>query len=163
MKRVYTAAFILLAIITSVGILKASLPPTTIGAWTSAVNLSQARASATSVLLPDGRILITGGDGGSGALNSAEFFTPNGTVSTAASMSASRSEHFAVALSDGRVLVGGGVSSGGGETNSAEIYDPAADSWTQTGAMTSARANASAALLQDGRVLIAGGDNGGTP
>ncbi len=48
-------------------------------------------------------------------------------------------------------------------TNSAEIYDPTADSWTQTNPMTSARANATAVLLQDGTALIAGGDNSGNP
>ena len=163
MNRAPKLLWILLALICSAGILQASLPPTTIGAWTSAVNLSQARTNAASVLLSDGRILITGGDGGSGALNSAEFFTPSGTVTAAGSMNVARSGHFAVALSDGRVLVGGGNSSGGGTTNSAEIYDPTADSWTQIGPMTAARANSSAALLQDGRVLIAGGDNSGVP
>lgn len=163
MNRAPKLQWILLALICSAGILQASLPPTTIGAWTAAANLSQARTNAASVLLADGRILITGGDGGSGALNSAELFTPNGTVAAAANMNVSRSGHFAVELSDGRVLVGGGISSGGGATNSAEIYDPTADSWTQIGPMTAARANASAALLQDGRVLIAGGDNSGVP
>jgi hypothetical protein len=163
MNRAPKLLWILLALICSAGILKAGLPPTTIGAWTSASNLSQARTSAASVLLPDGRILITGGDGGSGSLNSAEFFTANGTISSAIAMNVARSQQFAVVLSDGRVLVGGGNSSGGGTTNSAEIYDAAADSWTQTAPMTSARANASAALLQDGRVLIAGGANSGLP
>ena len=162
MKRAPKLLWVLLALISSAGILKATLPSTVIGAWTSAVSLSQARTNSAAALLADGRILVTGGTGGAGSLNSAEFFTPNGTVSSATAMNVGRSQHFAVTLSDGRVLVGGGIT-GGGTTNSAEIYDPSADSWTQTNPMTSARANASAVLLQDGRVLVVGGDNSGTP
>ena len=163
MKRAPRLLWIIPALLLSAGLLKATLPQTTIGLWTSAASLSQSRSNASAVILSDGRILITGGDGSSGVLQSAELFGTNGYVSLAAAMNVPRSGHFAVVLIDGRVLVGGGNSSGGGTTNSAEIYDPSADSWTQTSPMTSARANATAALLQDGTVLIAGGDNSGVP
>ena len=155
--------WVLIALLAFAGILRATLPQTMVGTWTSAPSLLQARANAAAVMLSDGRILITGGDAGSGALQSAEIFGTSGVVSAAGSMNVSRSGHFAVVLGDGRVLVGGGNSSGGGATNSAEIYDPSNDSWTQTSPMTQGRAGATAALLQDGRVLIAGGDNSGTP
>jgi hypothetical protein len=160
MKRAPKTFFILLALLCFAGLLKATLPQTSIGKWTSAVAFSEGRSNAPAVRLSDGRILITGGNGVIGPLQTTEFFGTNGTVASAAAMNVARSSHFAVVLSDGRVLVGGGVS-GGGTTNSAEIYDPAADSWTKTNAMTEARANATAALLADGRVLIAGGDNSG--
>ena len=164
MKRVSRYLWIicfLAALFALAGTLKASLPQIATGTWTSWTTLSQARANASSVLLPDGRILIEGGDSGGGPLQSAEIFATDGTVSSATSMNVARSHHFAVALSDGRVLVGGGITSGGGTTNSAEIYDPAADSWASVPAMITARANATAVLLQDGRVFIAGGDNAG--
>ncbi len=151
------------ATLLSIGILKATLPPVIIGTWSSAVSLSQVRSNAAAVTLSDGRILITGGDGANSPLASAETFATDGTVASVAAMHVARSQHFAVTLSDGRVLAGGGVSGGGGATNSAEIYDPTADSWIQINPMTAARANATAALLQDGRVLIAGGDNSGNP
>jgi len=163
MKRAPKAPLILVALLCFAGLLKATLPQTVIGKWTAAIGLSQPRANAASVILPDGRILIIGGDGGSGSLQSVEVFGTDGSVSPAAAMNVPRSQHFAVVLSDGRVLVGGGVSSGGGTTNSGEIYDSSADTWTKTNAMAEARANATAALLQDGRVLIAGGDNSGSP
>jgi N-acetylneuraminic acid mutarotase len=164
MKRVSRYLWIicfLAALFALAGTLKASLPQIATGTWTSWTTLSQARANASSVLLPDGRILIEGGDSGGGPLQSAEIFATDGTVSSATSMNVARSHHFAVALSDGRVLVGGGITSGGGTTNSAELYDPAADSWASVPAMITARANATAVLLQDGRVFIAGGDNAG--
>lgn len=163
MKRTPKSLYILLAVLSAAGLLKATLPQIVIGNWTTTSNLSQARSNSASVLLPDGRILLIGGDGGSGALSSAELFGTDGAVTPAAAMNVARSRHFAVVMSDSRVLVGGGTTTGGATTNSAEIYDPTANSWTQINSLTSARANATAALLQDGRVLIAGGDNAGTP
>src|ERR1051325_6158988 len=96
MKRAPKFLWLLLALISSAGILKATLPSTSIGVWTPAVNLSQPRTESAAALLPDGRILISGGDSGAGALNSAEFFQPNGMVSSAAAMNVARSQHFAV-------------------------------------------------------------------
>ena len=113
MKRAPRLLWIIPALLLSAGLLKATLPQTTIGSWTTAVNLSQPRSNASAVILSNGRILITGGDGGSGALQSAELFGTNGYVSSAAAMNVPRSGHFAVVLNDGRVLVGGGNSSGG--------------------------------------------------
>ncbi len=161
MKSVPKRLWIVLVLVCFAGILKATLPPIIVGSWTATSSLTQARSNGSAVQLSNGRILFTGGDSGSGPVQSAEYFAADGTVSSAAAMNYPRSSHFAVVLSDGRVLVGGGNSSGGGTTNSAEIYDPAADSWTATSAMAEARANATAALLQDGTVLIAGGDNSG--
>ena len=83
---------------TLAGSLKATLPQPVIGTWNSTNSLTQARANAASVLLPDGRILIAGGESGGGPLQSAEIFGTNGIVSSATSMNVARSHHFAVAL-----------------------------------------------------------------
>ena len=56
-----------------------------------------------------------------------------------------------------RVLVTGGATSGGGAVNTAEIYDPSADSWSTSVTMVDARVGHTASLLSDGRVLLAGG------
>jgi putative cell wall-binding protein len=64
-------------------------------------------------------------------------------------------------LPNGQVLIAGGFGSSGA-LGSAELYDPALDSFTQTnGSMTTMRANARATLLPDGQVLIAGGTGSG--
>ena len=132
------------------------------GTWAPTTNLAEARANSSAALLSDGRILITGGDGASGPLATAEFFNSDGSVSPAVPMNIARSKHISVVLHDGRVLVAGGAVAGGGATNGAEIYDPVANSWTNlSGGMVEARSGATAVLLQDQRVFIAGGENAG--
>jgi nitrate reductase NapE component len=72
----------------------------------------------------------------------------------------------ATLLQDGRVLMTGDYTrtTVGGLTvaiysRSAELYDPATDTFTPTGSMVEARAGASVTALRDGRVLFAGGMN----
>ena len=55
------------------------------------------------------------------------------------------------------MLVAGGDAGG-----TAEIYDPATDSFSATGSMTAARSGHTASLLTNGRVLIIGGTVGGS-
>ena len=56
-------------------------------------------------------------------------------------MQSPRSGHTATTLQDGRVLITGGITTtGGGATNSAELYDPSANSWALvSGSMLAAR------------------------
>jgi hypothetical protein len=65
-------------------------------------------------------------------------------------------------LGNGTVLVTGGANSSG-YLSSAELYDPASNSWSAAGAMFTARMEHTATLLANGKVLIAGGYNGGFP
>jgi Galactose oxidase, central domain len=134
------------------------LPPVATGTWTPANSLAAGRTASAAVVLQDGRILITGGTGASGALSSVEFFNTDGSVSPGPGMQDARANHTTVLLQDGRVLVAGGTTVGGAVTSTAEIYDPSANSWTLVaGGMTVARSGHTASLLSDGRVLIAGG------
>jgi hypothetical protein len=161
MKRLtifLSGAAILIATGISIG---ASPLQAQIGAWTVTPPMNSARSSASSVLLQDGRILVTGGNDSNGPTSSAEFFAAQVSYSLASPMNVPRSGHVAVVLQDGRVLVAGGTTNGGEATNSAEIFDPIANTWTNvTSGMIEARSGHSAALLHDGRVLIAGGANG---
>jgi len=59
-------------------------------------------------------------------------------------------------LSDGRVLVAGGAGNAG-VLSSAEMYDPATGTWSQTGSMSQARDEHAAVLLPNGRVLATAG------
>ena len=135
------------------------------GRFSSTRNLNDARENATATTLPDGRVLIAGGDRGitgpnATILATAEIFNPStGTFKRTAPMNYARTHFTATLLPNGKVLVVGGdsLTSGSGLLSSAEIYDPAAGKWTQTGSMTFGRSDFTATLLADGRVLVAGG------
>ncbi|MBP1705894.1 MAG: Branched-chain amino acid transporter, amino acid-binding protein, partial [Chloroflexi bacterium] len=89
-------------------------------------SLVTARYLHTATLLPDGRVLITGGfDPEAGYLASAEIYDPaNGTFVGTGPLTAGRYGHTATLLPDGRVLVAGGFDRGAGYLASAEIFDP---------------------------------------
>ena len=151
-----------LLVLSCVFILTASIPNAATGTWQTWNPMGDVRSGAAAVLLQDRRVLIIGGNNANGPVASADLFGTDGNFSAAAAMQSPRSGHTATVLSDGRVLVAGGTTSGGGITNSAEIYDPSADSWTLlSGTMVDARSGHTASLLPDGRVLLAGGENSG--
>ncbi len=78
-----------------------------------------------------------------------------------ASMNAARREHTATLLLagplKGQVLLAGGIGDKDVPLASAELFNPAANTFTPTGAMTVARTYQTATGLRDGRVLLAGG------
>ncbi|HTM47060.1 MAG TPA: kelch repeat-containing protein, partial [Bryobacteraceae bacterium] len=136
-------------------------PVFTTGQWVTDRTLHDARVGACTVTLADGRMLATGGQGSAGALTSAEYLSVAGDLSTVALMNVAHSEHVCAALPDGSVLVAGGRVSGSAATNAAEIYSPAANTWTNITSMREARIGAAVTVLADGRVLIAGGEASG--
>jgi hypothetical protein len=136
--------------------------------FTAVNDMGTDRARAAAVPLPDGRVLLAGGTNGA-PLSSAEVFDPaNNSFSSAGigAMGTARQAPAAAGLPDGRVLVSGGVYDEGlgGYLASAEVFDPASNSFSSAGIgnMGTARTGAAAAPLPDGRVLVAGGFDGHT-
>lgn len=138
------------------------------GKWSPTGSLATARGGHTATLLPDGKVLVAGGDaslgsGGGPMLASAELYDPgSGRWTATGSMAEARGAFAATRLPDGRVLVVGGryaaVAIDG--LASAELYDPISGQWTATGSMAQARQNGqTATLLLDGTVLVVGGDD----
>ena len=154
------ASFVLLISVWLI-LLRAQYAGIAINHWTPTADMAFARAAACSALLPDGRVLVAGGNSSSGAVNTAELYGSNGTFALAAPMAQGRIGAACVTLRDGRVLVTGG-SDGANALASAEIYDPAADTWTSAGTMAAARTGHTATLTPWGAVLIVGGESDGS-
>jgi hypothetical protein len=139
------------------------------GTFNTTGSMASAREFPTATLLPDGRVLIVGGQsGGTGMkLASAELYdSTTGTFSPTGSMTSARVTHTATLLSDGHVLIVGGESAAPGSNlnplASAELYDPSTGKFRKTGSMKDPRFGHTATLLPDGRVLVAGGLNSGS-
>ena len=140
------------------------------GAWTATGNMHSKRAGAAYTALPDGRVMVAGGNFGRiwpFCESTAEIYDPSTDVWTSTgSMAEVRRDGTAtvIRMPDGsrRVLAAGGFDNrGGGFLASAELYDPATDSWTATGSMTTARTGHTATLMTaNGLVLVTGGSDG---
>jgi hypothetical protein len=123
------------------------------------------RFEHTSTLLPDGRVLVVGGQTTASMLDSTELLSADGaSFSDGPKLPEPRSNHGAALLADGRVLiVGGGPNSsngipgGNGVLASALLFDPATNELTETAPLKTARSHFATARLADGRVLVAGG------
>jgi len=92
--------------------------------WTETGNLNFARYHHTATLLPNGLVVVAGGQGqDSTKLTSAELYDPaSGTWSDTGSLNIGRYYHAATLLANGMVLVEGG--SAAPDEPSAELYDP---------------------------------------
>ncbi|WP_239576384.1 kelch repeat-containing protein [Archangium primigenium] len=135
------------------------------GTWSYTGALSQARGYHTLTLLPNGKVLVTGGSNvaednaeNPNLLASAELYDPaTGTWSSAGGLSTGRAWHSATLLPNGQVLVAGGAGIDVAKSQSAELYNPATGTWTTTGSMKSPRRWHTATLMESGEVLVAGG------
>ena len=137
------------------------------GTFSPAGSMGGKHEQHAAALLADGRVLITGGQDyvdtgdpyaylysyqddahvvGAPSWNSAPLVARMNTV---------RAAHTSTVLEDGQVLIAGGYTLAA--DNSAELFDPATETFLITDSMAKPRYLHTATRLQDGRVLIAGG------
>ncbi len=123
-------------------------------------SMAFARTEQAATLLPDGKVLITGGADAKGrTLASAEIYDPAGhSFTKTGPMRYPRRDHAAGLLNNGQVLVTGGWGADKNPVNSAELFDESSGTFSDAPDMNAARAYQSLSLFGDGSVLIAGGD-----
>ena len=115
----------------------------------------------TSTLLPDGRLLIVGGQDNDGPKATIAISDPRSgeVVPLPFVLREARAWHSATMLPNGRILIAGGKGSDNKTLPTAEIVDLPSQTVESISAPAFARANHTATLLTDGRVLIAGGSS----
>src|SRR5439155_1871632 len=121
-------------------------------------------AGESTTVLPDGRLLLVGGEGSNGSR--AWLLDPQtGTIAPViGTLSHARAWHTATVLPNGQVLIFGGIDGAGAVVQSAEVFDPATQTFSELSLAFTPRAFHTATLLLDGRVLLAGGvGDGGVP
>lgn len=134
------------------------------GTWSAAAtNPISLLVSQTATVLPNGKVLVAGGnvDGASpGSSAACSLYDPvAGTWSTTGSLATPRANHTATLLPNGTVLVAGGITN---EYNTiaavAEIYDPSSGTWSPAGTLATPVSYQTVTLLMNGVVLMAGGE-----
>jgi len=148
------------------------------GTWSHTMDLHVPRYGHSATPLPDGRVLVAGGDslksedfwlhGNSSfpANNSAELYDPSaGSWITVGNLAAGRSGHTATLLPNGEVLVAGGYTftppNSGVITKSSERYDASGAVWLAADDLNAAWAARTATLLSNGKVPVVGGYGAG--
>lgn len=126
------------------------------GSWTSVDSLNLDRAYSASILLPNGNVLVTGGEGGNPAeiTNTCELYDYKANTWTyTANMNIQRFYHQMVQIDSNRVLVIGGY-----REKSCEIYNIKENTWSITDSLKQGRLfGFTTTLLNNGKVIIVGG------
>lgn len=138
--------------------------PTT-NRWSETSEMRHARAYHASALLPDGRVLVAGGEDERGdSMTSAEVWDPaTGSWSEVGSLLVPHHNetNSAVTLRSGRVLLAGGSNSraeGSGILSDAtQVFDPRTNTWALGQRLPEGRNDHLVIAVADGRVLVAGG------
>ena len=119
-------------------------------------DLNVPRANHRTIICGDEIVVLGGHTDGFKPIETAEYYA--GGAWHTLPMVYPHPNGFAAKLPDGRILMGGGSAEafGIGRSFGAEIYDPAAHSFTSVGIMSVRRTLSAALTMPDGSVLIAG-------
>ena len=137
-------------------IITVNISPQNYGNWTSVSPMNLDRKDLASVVLPNGNVLVTGGQSFSAneITNTAEIYNyKTDTWDYVASMNVQRAIHRMVLLDNNRVLVIGGY-----KLRTCEIYFINDNIWQMTDSLKVKRDYGwTASSLNNGEVLVAGG------
>jgi hypothetical protein len=131
------------------------------GTTTEAGSLNQGRYGHVARLLPDGRVVVVGGQfwGDTGYVPAvrAEVWDPEIGRWSLAGATPRAPGAVVVVLAGGSVLMAGGVDEAGEPTANAYLLGPSTREWSRTGDMRTARNGPAAVGLLDGTALVFGG------
>lgn len=142
--------------------------------WTAGPNLRTPRVGHAAIVRPDNVIALCGGISWDNLIiiqlpavrSTVDLYNPATNAITAGpSMGSARSLIDPIPLGNDRWLMAGGINAvtlanQGTPTNTAEVYDAVANTWSPAGAMTANRGLHKGWALGGGRFLIAGGADG---
>ena len=162
-QRFAAARTLVLPVLLSIGLVaRAPFPALagTSGTWANTGSRNTAREIHTATLLPNGQVLVAGGEDASlTPLASAELYNlATGRWTITGSMTEAHEGHTANLLPNGEVLVAGRSHDLASCVATAELYNPSTGRWATTGSMKEARCYHTATLLPNGQVLVAGGE-----
>lgn len=132
--------------------------------WSAGASLNIKRAEHTATLLPDGKVLVIGGDThGAGiasfsSVEATELYDPlTDSWTYSGNLTHARVGHTATLLADGRVMVVGGHTARiVRQLKTVELYNPVTGAWTMGEEQNFFHGFNTATLLRDGRVLVIG-------
>ena len=131
--------------------------------FTGTGNLLMQRAAHSTVLLPNGKVLVAAGYTNLPGFvaTDGELYDPaTGLFTSAGPMVTPRTQQTATLLGNGNVFIVGGTGNGG-NIATGELYDSTSGQFTAVpGSMSRSREFAASALLPSGDVLITGGFDG---
>jgi large repetitive protein len=139
------------------------------GSVASTGRLHVSRYAHSAALLPDGRVLIIGGETteplpDTDQVTTVEIYDPaTGQFSDFGQLIDGRGFHALVALNNGKYLVAGGKTQSSYPAYTTEIFDPMTRTSSAGPDMTDQRIRATATKLLNGEVLIVGGNNSAQP
>lgn len=151
---------------------------TILGGSLLANTLIAGRLDHRSILLDNGKVLITGGltvysGSGASATATCELYDPaTQTFTSTGSMATARGSHELIKLPNGDILAVGGRDRNSGNawydvinvqpgtaTATCEIYSVANGTWSATGSLATARRNFGLVYLPSGKIMALGGNN----
>jgi hypothetical protein len=132
--------------------------------WAGATMAGKRAYHLANLVTGNPKVLVTGGDGPTGYLKTAEVyygsfqFPDPGSWSPIQGMSVARLRHESLNLAPGRVMVCGGLQSGSVGNKSCEIFDSFTFGWLPTCDMTTSRVSFTMPVVPSiSRALAAGG------
>ncbi len=124
------------------------------GTWITIDSLNEARVGLSSVLLPNGNVLVGGGEGDTLSPTSCEIYDITiGKWRYTNPMNIPRFLSKFLLLKTGKV-----IAIGGNKKRSCELFDPNTETWTITDSLRILKESGeSITILKDGRILVSGG------